>query len=35
MLDAMLDLFSDASVYHLGLYRDKQTLLPTGAPSCV
>jgi uracil phosphoribosyltransferase len=30
ILDTMLDLFPAASVYHLGLYRDKHTLLPTG-----
>lgn len=29
MLDAMLDLFPDASVYHLGLFRDKVSLSPT------
>lgn len=29
MLDAMLDLFPDASVYHLGLFRDKVSLTPT------
>lgn len=29
MLDAMLELFPEASVYHLGLFRDKVSLTPT------
>lgn len=29
MLDAMLDIFPDASVFHLGLFRDKVSLTPT------